>query len=222
MNALLCLLMLADVNLQTRVEPLPPPQPWRVEVGMRASWVGSGGYAPFSPDDGALASSLGASRDVLARGPFALAVGAFWDAQHSTAKPRGATATLDAHRFAARLEGRYTPVRWLSLFARAAPGAVLEVASLSDDAVSASFGRTGWGGSLDATAGVQCWLLPYGRNSKFRFWLSFEAGYGWTTPQRLLLAAAESDSQPLRGSPTDLGTLSLQGPIFRVATAVTF
>jgi hypothetical protein len=222
MTTLLCLLLLSDANVNGRVEPLPPPQPWRIEVGMRASWIGSSGYTAFSPDNGALASSLGASRDIAVWGPLGLAGGVFWDAQHSAAQTRGLQATLDAHRLAARIEGRYQPVRWLSLFARAAPGVVYQAAALSDDALSASFGRSQWGGSLDATAGFACWLAPYGARAPLRFWLSFEAGYGWTTPMRLFLAVAQSDSQPLRGSPAELGTLSLQGPIFRVATAVTF
>ncbi len=110
----------------------PRVTPWEASLAYRGSWFESPGYAPFAATDRFAQVTLGASRAVLSRRRFSLAVGAAWDYGNTGASARGSATSLEVHRVTVPVTLRFALMRWVDLFARVAPGAALASAVVNE------------------------------------------------------------------------------------------
>ncbi|HVV49383.1 MAG TPA: hypothetical protein VHO06_06985 [Polyangia bacterium] len=224
----LALLATGAARAQTALEEAAPPpvRPpvWELAAGVRATFIKSPGYDPFSTDDGLAQFSLTGTRALLRdrADRLALVAGVGLDAGGSSATARGAPSSLTLTRVSALAEGRYRPVARLYLFARLAPGLLHGTATIGDASSPSGSGLTaGFDAfSLDASAGG---ALCFGELGSVRLgaWLVADGGYGFATAQHLLLAPSLGADQSKSGT-LDLGTLSPSGGFFRIALALSY
>jgi hypothetical protein len=206
---------------------------WRVELGYRGAFVTDAGYNPFSTQDYFAQASLAASRTIFTRGRFSFAPGLAWDYGRSGATSRGASTSLDVHRFVVPLEGRVHFGSWGYAFVRAAPGIALESAEVDDPSAPgpltgppapAPLAKSRWLFATDLSAGYAFPLFP--RTDPYervpRAWLQADGGYGWIVTQRLNLAPDLPSGDPRLASGIDLGSLTMRGAFVRVAAAASF
>jgi len=210
----------------------PPPEPaapsvdhrrsmWRLELGYRGSFVADSGLDPFSAHDLLPAVSLVATRTVFTRGRFSFAPGLAFESGSSTAKARGDAASLDVHRVAIPLDGSVHFGPWGYAFMRVAPAAVLAHAEITDTSAAGSLSDASWMFATDVSAGYAWLAWPWNEpeRMRMRLWLQGDAGYGFATRDRLLLAPS---TDAARNDAVDLGSLVLRGPFIRVAAAMSF
>lgn len=194
-------------------------QDWigRLELGYRGSFVGSSGYDPFSADDFLPEFSLEGSRTVFRSGPFSFAPGLGLDVGGTNATARGDAASLSMQRVEVPLEGRLHFGRWGYALLRVAPGAASVNAQVQDFNSPTPLTKSRWLFATDVSAGYS-WLVWPG--TKPWFWLQAEGGYGFVTSERLDLSPGSQTTPAVAG--IDLGDLSLGGPFFRIAAAVSY
>jgi hypothetical protein len=195
---------------------------WRIDLGLRGAGISGTGYAPYAEDNSLLQSSFGFSRTLWSASRYSLAAGAVWDASSQTQATRGAAASLAAQRFSATLEGRVHLLPWLYLFTRAAPGAVWAQSTIRDDSSFAAMSGDRWGASFDASGGVSFLLLPQSSEARARWWVTMEGGYGWTQALAFTLKPQASAADSANVAAMHLAALSLDGPLYRVTTGLSF
>lgn len=233
------------------LEPLPPadqPQPvqpdrvtpapaapvdnvdrregnWRVELGYRGSYIRSSEYnGPFSTNGFLPEVSIAASRTLIARGRFSFASGVAYDEGSSDATARGDPTSLSVQRVTVTLEGRLGFGPWGYAYLRAAPGAALQKAEITDPSSPDPLTKNDWLFATDLSAGYAWLVWPRWERSTVepRLWLQAEGGYGWVAEQQLALAPALPPGSTDRVTGIDLGSLAMQGGYFRIAAAVSF
>lgn len=195
---------------------------WRIDLGLRGAGVGDRNYAPYADNDAMLQGSLAASRTLWSHSRLSLAAGVLWDASSQQQATRGSQVSLVAQRFSATLEGRLHALPWLYVFARGAPGALWAQSTLSDQSSFAAMSGEKWGATFDASGGVSVLLLPQRASAKARWWLTFEAGYGWTQSLALTLKPQASAADSANVAAIRMPALSLNGPLYRITTGVSF
>ncbi|MDP9036158.1 MAG: hypothetical protein M3O50_15265 [Myxococcota bacterium] len=208
---------------------------WRLELGYRDNLVTDPGFNPFSTQDYFSQVSLAASRTVFARRHVSFALGVAWDYGRSTASARGDATRLDVHRLTVPIEGRLHFGSLGYLFARAAPGLAMERADVNDPSgPCAQVPSTGgcavpltesrWLFATDVSAGYAfpVWSRTETPEMVPRLWLQADGGYGWIATQRVRLSPDLPSGDARLAGGTDLGALTMRGPFFRVAAAVSF
>jgi hypothetical protein len=197
---------------------------WRIELGYRGAFVTDPGYDPFSTQNYFPQASMAASRTVYTRGRFSFAPGFAWDYGRTSATARGDTASLEVHRLVIPLEGRIHFGPWGYVFLRAAPGVALENAEVNDPTAPVPLSKSRWLFATDVSAGYAYPIWP--RTDRFelgpRVWLQADGGYGWIVGQRLNLSPDLPSGDQRLASGVDLGSLTMRGPFFRVAAAISF
>jgi len=201
----------------------PAATPWEVQVGYRGGVVPSAGYDPFSTDEYFAQLTLGASRVVYQRGRLSLSAGAAWDWGHAGATPRGDKADLSVNRFTAPLTARWYLLPRAYVFARVAPGAIHQSASVQEPSAPASLVASGWRPCGDASVGAAYSFADVITGvGPLVWWVTADGGYGWAGAMRLSMSPDLADSDPRRTGPLDLGSLALSGPFGRLAVAMAF
>lgn len=217
-------------------QPTAPPPPgetqetpvdhrvemWRAEIGYRGSFVTDAGYGPFSTQQYFSQASFLASRTVWEERGLSFAPGVGLDFGSSSATARGQSTSLSMTRVSVPLEGRAHFGPWGYAFVRVAPGVALEDAEVDDASAPGALKSSAWMFSTDVSAGYAWLVAPRFERTvhKARFWLQADVGYGWVAGDRLALAATGAGSTNASG--VDLGTLTMDGPFFRVALAASF
>jgi hypothetical protein len=218
--------LLAELALATpvRAEPLYGSREsfWQGQVGMRSTFVTDPGFDPFASDNALTAVSLAVTRTVFEQDAFSLAPGIFWDYGGRSATARGQATSVEAHRIALALEGRYHFLPFAYALVRVTPGTIRQSAELHDPLAAAPFVARAWTFSLDASAGVAFLLGPHGASSPVRWWLAAEGGYGYANAASLMMHADVAADDPRRTADLDLGRLALGGGFFRLYGSVTF
>jgi hypothetical protein len=193
---------------------------WMAEIGYRGSFVTDPGMNAFSTKDYLAQFSLGASRKVLERGRFAFAPGLIWDYGGSSATARGAATSLAVHRLSIPLEARYRVTPWLFAFVRTAPGLASVSTRVEDTSAPAPLVKSDWVPTMDLSAGASWKFVRI--NDRIGFWLTGEAGYGWSKSTALNLTPDLASDDPRRVADTDLGRLALRGGFMRFGAALSF
>ncbi|HSS37331.1 MAG TPA: hypothetical protein VLT58_01055 [Polyangia bacterium] len=216
----------ANARAQTIEESAPPalrPPSWEVSAGVRAMYIKSAGFDPFSTDDGFVQFSLTGLGVIARKGRLSLAVGIGLDVGSSSATARGAPSSLSLTRPSALAEGRFQPWSRLYLFARLAPGLVHGTATINDASSPSGSGLTADfdAFSLDASAGGAFCLGAIG-SAGLGVWLLADGGYSWVAGQDLVLAPTLSNADQPKAGTLDLGTLAPRGGFFRISMALSY
>ncbi len=196
---------------------------WNTQVGVRTAYVSDGGLDPFADSDQLVQLSLGVGRTVVADGPLSLAIVGFYDFGARQSDLRGEETKLGVHRLTAGPELRYHLLPRLYAFVRASPGALRAQTTLDDGATRTQLERGQWVPAADGALGIAYAIVSKdsARSHAPRFWLSGEAGYGWAGDAELMLRSTDPFG-PERVAPLELGSLSLRGPMFKIAATATF
>ena len=195
---------------------------WRIDLGLRGAGVNDRNYAPYADNNALIQGSLGASRTVWSHSRLSLAAGVVWDTSSQNENSRGSDVALVAQRFSATLEGRIHVLPWLYVFARGAPGALWAQATVRDTSSFAAFSGNKWGATFDASGGVSVLLLPQRHSASARWWLTFEGGYGWAQSLTFTLEPQASVSDAANVAAIRMPALSLNGPLYRITTGISF
>jgi hypothetical protein len=197
---------------------------WQAEAGLRSMYITNAGYDPVSTDNSFVQFSLGASRTIWDQDRFSFAPGILWDYGQSSAQARGEPTSLEAHRLALSLEGRYHFLPWMYGLVRVAPGALHQRVELDDPLALAPYVARKWGFSFDSAAGLAFLLAPQAEvvSSPVRFWIAAEGGYAYAQSGSLAMAPDIDAADPRHTGGVDLGSLAVRGGFFRVYAAVTY
>jgi hypothetical protein len=197
---------------------------WQAEAGIRSMYITHPGYDPVSTDNSLVQFSLGFSRTLWDHDQFSFAPGIVWDYGQSNAQARGLNTSLEAHRLALTLEGRYHFTPWMYGLVRVAPGASHQRVQLEDGSAIAPYVERKWTFAFDSAAGVAFLLAPQAElaASPVRWWLAAEGGYGYAGSGSLAMGPDVGADDPRRTGGVDLGTLALRGGFFRIYAAVTY
>lgn len=207
-------------------QPAPPPPPrsdrWLIAAGAGGMLIKSGGFDPFSTDDGLARFSASATGVVWRQERLALAVGLSYDAGTSNAHARGASSQLGLYQVSAVAEARYAFGQRVYSFARLSPGFQYGSARLDEPSAPAgstlvdSFTTPTFAGSAGAAFCLNGPLNSVG------VWLVGEGGYLLAPSSRLVLRPDIGNGAVAQLGPLDLGTIDPGGPFFRVAFALSF
>lgn len=194
-----------------------------VELGLRTGFVKDAGFDPYSTNDVINQGSLGGSLTIFRRGPLSLAVGGRWEWGAVSASARAAKAKLWTHRLSVPVEVRWQLELPLYLFARAAPGALYESATLDDGSATGTLSSAGWVASGDASLGFALLMGPWRASPRTpRWWLIGDGGYGYAAARDVKLSPEGSANDPRRYGAVELPRLALGGGFMRFAVATTF
>ena len=196
-----------------------------LDVGVRTTYVRESGFDPYSQNDALVQGTFGATRTIVVRWPFSIAVGGRWDFGGTSSTARGAETNLGVHRLLAPVEGRFHfGGRDGYFFARVAPGAVRMSASVKDASLDTPMGVTAWTPALDASVGY-AWLMgPRSRPElhRARFWLLPEVGYAWSGSLPMVMGPSVAADDPRQFGSLTMPSLALRGPFFRVGAGLSF
>jgi hypothetical protein len=193
-----------------------------VTLGVRTTLVKTSGFDVFADDDALTQASFAFGRVLFSDGPWSFASSLGWDVGARSAHVRGATTSLEVHRFTLNPEARYHILRRLYLFGRVGGGAALVSSSLQDSISGGERSLHPLCFTLDASAGVALEVLGHksGLSHTARGWLVLDGGYLFTAPTELVYA--NERSSPARATPIALGDLALSGPSARLSAAISF
>jgi hypothetical protein len=227
-----CLLLSASLAAVTSVSSIASAEPafgnresfWQAEAGVRSMYITNPGYDPVSTDNSFVQFSLGASRTLWDQDQFSFAPGILWDYGQSSAQARGLPTSLEAHRLALSLEGRYHFLPWMYGLVRVAPGGLHQRVELDDPLAIAPYVARKWGFSFDSAAGLAFLLAPQAEvaASPVRWWVAAEGGYAYAQSGSLAMGPDVDPNDPRRTGGVDLGSLAVRGGFFRVYAAVTY
>lgn len=205
-------------------EPAPAPAPnWLASVGVRVTYVGSKGFDAFAENDALAQATLNFAGTVYRRDRVSIAVMGSFDVGGREATARGEKASLTAMSFALGPEARWHFGEWARVHARPSLSLTRTHASLDETSSNAALHARSWLSGFDVMAGGAISLGRLARERNERAWLLAEGGYVWSTEATLAFRPDDDDTDaPLRAAPLDLGKLSLRGPAFRIAAALTF
>jgi hypothetical protein len=195
---------------------------WQGQIGMRSSFVTDPSFDPFADSNVLTSFSLGASRTIFDQDAFSLAPGVFWDYGARSSTARGQPTSLQAHRLALALEGRYHLAPWVYGLVRLTPGAIHQSAQVDDPLSPAPFVAKAWTFSFDASAGAAFLLGPHSSPSPVHWWLAAEGGYGYAGSASLTMHSDLAADDPRRTGDLNLGQLALSGAFVRIYGSVTF
>lgn len=195
---------------------------WDVQAGLRASWIRTSAFDPFSEKDGLVQFSLSFGRGVYRNGPWSIAVLGVWEIGSTSAKARAEDASYTVQRLALAVEGRYHLRHWLYGYGRVAPGTLYNTARLEAFSQSFAYESSAWLVNADAALGAAARLAGAsdGREQGVRLWAFLEGGYGWSSAHDLTLSA--TSGAPARSQPRDLGELTLAAPYGRAGLNLAF
>ena len=203
--------------------PLPPHSREHVAValGVRVGFLRDRGVDPYSTNDMLAQSSLGASGTFWHRRPFSLAATFAWDYGARQSQARGVESSLNAHRLTAGLRVGWELADLLTIYGRAAPGAVHLVGKLDDTTTGLSQTADPWTWSVDLAAGA---ILPLANLGTSTFPVNFqvfgEGGYGFAGRADMTFHANLPDGDRRRVTGTTLPSLSPSGGYFTLGLGV--
>jgi hypothetical protein len=197
---------------------------WQAEAGVRTTFVTSPGYDPVSTDNALTQFSLGATRTLWNEDRLSFAPGIVWDYGSTGATARGAKTSLETHRLALALEGRYHLLPWMYGLVRVSPGAVHQSVELDDPNYVGSYVAKHWAFAFDSAAGFAFLLGPHAEDTRspVKWWVAAEGGYSYAASGSLMMGPDLPPDDPRRVGSLDLGSLALRGGFFRVYAAVTY
>jgi hypothetical protein len=195
------------------------------DFGVRTTIVPNSAYDAYSTNDALTQATLGLSHTGGVSGPFALALGLRWDVGSSTARSRGADASLLVHRLTAPFEGRFHARPWLYAFARVAPGVVYQRAKVVDPSMPEGMRGSSWNFATDLSLGASLLFASFDDSPEShapRFWITPEIGYAWAAGGTSSLGANTDADDPRRFGTLELQKVAVRGSFFRVAITTTF
>lgn len=217
--------------------PLPPElatqQRVSLEIGAKLIVNSTASFDKVSASDGQAFASIALNMTAVTHGRFAFAIGARWEPTALAGRLRLVDTAYTQHRMLISLEARVHARPWFYVFARFAPGLAVQsfqaidpsaplltqantsVGSISGSAVSPA---------IDATAGIALLAVGHGdpARHRVRWWWLFDAGYAWTGPARIWAKPALASDDPRTAGATDLGLFRSEGPVLRLATAISY
>jgi hypothetical protein len=207
----------------------PPPKRYAqdyvgFEVGARGTQVGSAGFGPYAKSDLLASVSLGATWEPLRQRPVYIGFTGEYDYGSRGASARGVPSSLDVHRASVGLRVRWEASRWVSLYAKAAPGLLHLRGSLDDAALDRPLVSRTWTWTVDALGGVAFPLLTIGDREwpATRMWLLAEGGYAFAGSAAMTYAPDADPTDARQFGSVHLPDLRVAGATSRVAVAMTF
>ncbi|MGZ3416710.1 MAG: hypothetical protein ACXWUG_32150 [Polyangiales bacterium] len=195
------------------------------DIGVRTTVVPNAAYDAYSTNDALTQATLGLSHTGGVSGPWALALGLRWDLGASTARSRGADASLLVHRITVPFEGRFHAKPWLYAFARIAPGFIWQRAKVDDPSMPEGMRSTSWNFATDLSLGASLLFGSFDDSPTShapRFWLTPEVGYAWSAGGTSGLGPNIDADDPRRFGTLELQKVAIRGAFVRVAVTTTF
>lgn len=216
-----------------REEPAPakpPPQPriqhWSAGFGFTGSAVNSPGFDPYSKSNTLPMISVFGTYTPWVTRPVSVHLGLQYDYGGAGEKARGANASLDIHRLALGLEGRYVPVSRMMLFVRAMPAAVHLGGTIQDPYLNTTLESGSWIFSADVTGGAAARIGSIGHAElpAVSFWVALDMGYRFapSASMRFRPGNLTADDEGRRFGEVTLPNLDLSGFIGKLSVSVSF
>jgi len=223
----------ATAHAQTQEDeaegPAPSPEDDKrvvsstLDVGVRTTYVRDAGFDPYSTNDALVQGTVGATRTLKVRWPFALAIGGRWDFGGATGTARGSETNLSVHRLLVPVEGRFhLGGRDGYVFVRLAPGALHLSGTVKDGSLGTPLSASGWTPALDASVGY-AWLVgprSHPERHRVRFWLFPELGYAWSGSKAMPMTPSVGADDPRQYGTLQMPDLAMRGPFFRIGAGL--
>lgn len=210
-----------------KVPKAPHRQYVSLGLGFRAAVVESAGFDPFSESNALPMTTLfGTVTPWASAKPVSIHLAFEWDYGGSGATARAIPSSIDVHRLALGLEGRYLPISRIALFVRAMPAAIHAGGTVEDVAFTGKLTANAWTWGFDLTGGAAARVGAFGPSDapNASIWIGLDMGYrlAGAASMRLRPGDLTEEDQGRHFGEIPLRDLDLSGFVARLSASVSF
>ena len=208
----------------------PPAQPhiqrWSAGAGFTGAVVNSPGFDPYSKSNTLPMVSVFGTFTPWPTRPVSVHLAFQYDYGGASERARGAEASLDVHRLALGLEGRYVPLSRMMLFVRAMPSAMHLGGTIKDPYLGAQLESGSWNFSADVTGGAAARIGSVGHAElpSVSFWIALDMGYRFAPPAVMRFRPGDLTDDDLgrKFGDVPMPSLDLSGFIGKLSVSISF